>query len=168
MRKILAIIVLGVLMAPLSLRAANQQQQKQLTINVVSGLSITTTSLPSGVAGAVYPTTTLQATGGVPPYIWTVLPPGAGETGLPSGLSLSLAGVLSGTISSSACSGTQTCPFKFTVQVTDNSGQIGLMHVDTSAPTVAKGDKYCGGERFVSWSADCNQWTIAKPKQSGE
>jgi hypothetical protein len=39
-----------------------------------TALFITTTSLPDGTFGASYPATTLQATGGTPPYTWSDLP----------------------------------------------------------------------------------------------
>ena len=46
-------------------------------------LSVTTSSLPSGITHSVYPGATLQATGGIPPYAWAII------TGtLPSGLAL--------------------------------------------------------------------------------
>jgi drug/metabolite transporter superfamily protein YnfA len=61
-----------------------------LTINPAA-LTITTTSLPSGVINVAYPSTTLQATGGKTPYTWSA-------TGLPTGLSINTTtGVLSGT-----------------------------------------------------------------------
>ena len=43
-------------------------------------LAITTTSLPQGEVGVLYPTTVLAATGGAPPLQWSLdtgsLPPG--------------------------------------------------------------------------------------------
>src|SRR5580698_4531751 len=35
-------------------------------------LAVTTTSLPGGTAATAYPATTLQASGGVPPYTWAL------------------------------------------------------------------------------------------------
>ncbi len=52
-------------------------------------LAITTTSLPGGTVGAAY-NATVAATGGTTPYTFTA-------TGLPAGLSISAAGVISGT-----------------------------------------------------------------------
>jgi putative Ig domain-containing protein len=62
-------------------------------------LAITTTSpLPEAIVGQAY-NVALQASGGSPPYIWTI-PPGLGH--LPDGISLSSGGVLSGTPTSFA------------------------------------------------------------------
>ncbi|HUA60071.1 MAG TPA: putative Ig domain-containing protein [Verrucomicrobiae bacterium] len=66
-------------------------------------LVITTQTLPSGVAGTAY-TTTLTATGGDQPYTWTA-------PGIPTGLTLSAAGTLSGT---PASSGTYSITFTVT------------------------------------------------------
>jgi hypothetical protein len=54
------------------------------------GLGIDPVTLPDGQIGSVYPTTTLSATGGTGPFSWSA-------TGLPNGMSLSSAGVLTGT-----------------------------------------------------------------------
>jgi Putative Ig domain len=69
-------------------------------------LSVTTTSLPAGTINVPY-SSTLSASGGEPPYSWTV-------TGgaLPPGLGLSTAGVISGTPTAGGV-------YNFTVQVTD-------------------------------------------------
>ena len=80
----------------------------QLTVQAAP-LTITTTSLPAAVLNAPY-SVTLGATGGAPPYTWS-LASGA----LPPGLSLSSGGVISGTP-------TNQGSFGFTVQVTDASG----------------------------------------------
>jgi large repetitive protein len=83
---------------------------KQFTFTVSTGLSILTTSLPNGTIGTVYPTQTLSAGGGQPPYRW------AATTGtLPPGLTLD---PVFGRIS-----GTPTAPsgaYPFTLTVTDN------------------------------------------------
>jgi Putative Ig domain len=72
-------------------------------------VSITTApTLPAGMAGAAYPSTTLAATGGTLPYTWVIL---SGNT---DGLSLDPTGVISGTPQTAGT-------FTFTVQVTDNS-----------------------------------------------
>jgi len=64
---------------------------KLLSLKVYAALAITTTSpLPDGKVGVAYPATTLVATGGKTPLSWTA-------TGLPTGLTCSAAGVISGT-----------------------------------------------------------------------
>ena len=73
-------------------------------------LMISTSTLPNGQVGATY-SITLAATGGATPYRWSL---SAGA--LPSGLTLSSAGVLSGT---PAAAGT----FSFTVTITDAGTQ---------------------------------------------
>jgi hypothetical protein len=74
----------------------------------INPLNITTTSLPNGKVGTAY-NQTLTATGGTIPYTWTV---SAGS--LPAGLTLSSAGVISGTPTTA-----QTADF--TVQVADSA-----------------------------------------------
>lgn len=55
-----------------------------------SPIAITPASLSAGTQGVAYPSVTLTATGGTGSYTWSA-------TGLPPGMSLSMAGVLSGT-----------------------------------------------------------------------
>lgn len=71
-------------------------------------LEITTTALPSAPLGVAY-SATLLAVGGTAPYSWALSSPA-----LPAGLSLSAAGVISGTP-------TATGPATFTLGVTDAS-----------------------------------------------
>jgi hypothetical protein len=75
-------------------------------------LAVTTTSLPGGAIGSPYPSTTLQASGGVTPYTWAL----ASGSSLAAGLNLSTGGVLSGT--PAAGSGG---PYSLTFVVTDSS-----------------------------------------------
>jgi hypothetical protein len=78
-----------------------------ITIDTTPLLQVTTTSLPAGTQG-VYYTNPVAATGGVPPYSWSI------TTGpLPAGLTLSGTGVIAGTPNGSSGS------FPITVQVTD-------------------------------------------------
>ena len=81
-----------------------------LSINItsVSSLVITSASLPAGTVGSAY-AQTLAASGGVAPYTWSVV-----GGGLPAGLTLGTAGVLSGTPTTA---GTST----FTVSVADSA-----------------------------------------------
>lgn len=74
-------------------------------------VSVATTSCPNGTTGTAY-SKTLAASGGVPPYAWAL----ASGT-LPTGLSLSAGGVISGTPSA-------TGTFTFTPQVTDSAAQV--------------------------------------------
>src|SRR5687767_6133936 len=90
--------------------SASQTATKELSITISSPLTITTASLPAGVVGSAY-SQTLAASGGTSPYSWTV-----SVGSLPPGLSLSAAGVISGT---PATAGSST----FTVQATDSPSQ---------------------------------------------
>jgi hypothetical protein len=63
-----------------------------------AALGVATTSLPSGSVGSAY-NFQLAATGGIPPYTWSV-----GSVPLPSGLTLSSTGTLSGTPGSAGSS----------------------------------------------------------------
>jgi hypothetical protein len=89
--------------------AIPQTATAPLVLEVSGGtLAITTASLSQATEGAGY-SSTLAATGGVPPYHWSV----AGGT-LPAGVTLSSAGVISGTPAASGSS-------SFTVQATDSA-----------------------------------------------
>jgi Putative Ig domain len=72
-------------------------------------IAITTSSLPGAKAGTTY-SATLAASGGTPPYTWSAI---SGQ--LPTGLTLSGGGVISGIPSASGT-------FFFTVQVKDSAG----------------------------------------------
>jgi hypothetical protein len=76
-----------------------QSATSSLSIKVSpAALAVTTTSLPAGSTGAPYPATSLQAGGGVAPYMWAL----ATGSQLPAGLNLSTAGVISGTPTAAA------------------------------------------------------------------
>lgn len=87
-----------------------------ITINNATPVGVTTTSgqLPTGVVNTTYPGATLQASGGTPPYTWSI------STGsLPAGLSLNTStGAITGTPTASGTS-------NFTVKVTDSSSPKG-------------------------------------------
>ncbi len=88
--------------------SASATATKALSVNVVSGLAITTSwRLSGGIVGASY-STTLAASGGTPGYTWAIA-----SGALPSGLSLSTGGTISGAPTSAGTS-------NFTVQVTDS------------------------------------------------
>jgi hypothetical protein len=83
-------------------------QQLSIAINAPAPLTITTTSLSSGVVGTAY-AATLQSSGGTGAVAWTL----ASGSSLPAGLSLSSAGSIFGTPTSAGTSG-------FTVVATDS------------------------------------------------
>jgi putative Ig domain-containing protein len=84
--------------------------RQSLTIAIGSPLplAVTTTTLPGGVPNQVYAGATLQASGGIPPFTWTIT-----SGSLPAGLSLASTGVISGTP-------TAVGTANFTVQVADS------------------------------------------------
>ena len=83
-----------------------------LTIQAPPALSITTTSLPSGTVATAYAGGSLQASGGIPPYTWSV-----SQGLLPSGLTLFSLANNTGSISGVPVLATTS---SFTVQVTDS------------------------------------------------
>jgi hypothetical protein len=92
--------------------AVTQKITYSITISA-AGVSITTTSpLPGATLSSAY-STTLTATGGVPPYTWSL----ATGSALPAGLTLS-SGSPSATISGTP---TATGTFQFTVKVADSA-----------------------------------------------
>jgi hypothetical protein len=131
-----------------------------LTIAQATKLAISTTTLPGGTVNAAY-SQTLAATGGVTPYSWSL----ASGT-LPTGLTLSATGVISGTP-------TATGTFSFGVKATDaetpaqSSTQAlsitiaapALSVTTTSLPSGVVGKAYVGatlqssgGQPPVTWS----------------
>ncbi|MFL6314505.1 MAG: beta strand repeat-containing protein [Terriglobales bacterium] len=88
----------------------SQSAPRTLILRIAAPLVITTASLPGAKYGVAF-SQTLAASGGIPPLKWALA---AGSGPLPAGLTLSAAGVLSGT---PTASGT----FAFTVQVADTA-----------------------------------------------
>jgi large repetitive protein len=94
-----------------SIAFPTETQSITITVEPTAPLAISTTTLPNGVLGAVYPAgTQLLATGGVPPYTWTL----TNSTTLPPGLTLATNGDITGTPTSTGIFNT------FTVQVADS------------------------------------------------
>ena len=116
-----------------------------ITINPTPPLQVTTSSLLVGTQGIFY-TTTLAATGGVPPYSWSLT---AGP--LPAGLTLSGTGVISGTPNGPSGS------FPITVQVTDTLGNTasssGLTLTINSGPLTITTVSLPAGTVSVPYSA---------------
>jgi hypothetical protein len=101
----------------------NSTAEKVLSINVVSPLSITTSTAAAAIRGVAY-SQAFGATGGTPPYTWAVV-----GGALPSGLLLNAStAVVSGTP-------TTTGTFTFTLQVRDAAGQTA-----TRAYTITVGE----------------------------
>ena len=95
----------------------------QGVMSAVASLSVTTASLPAGTVGAAY-RETLVAAGGSTPYTWSR------KTGsLPAGLTLSSAGVISGSPTIAATS-------SFTVQVKDKAKRIATRALSITVNTV--------------------------------
>jgi hypothetical protein len=114
---------------PLTITASNGEgtaTTKSFTLTVVPPVSITTTSLPEATATVPY-STTLAASGGKTPYTWSL-----SSGTLPAGLTLSSAGIISGTPSGVA--GTAT----FVVKVTDSASPNGTATQSLSITTVVK------------------------------
>ncbi|HUQ95490.1 MAG TPA: Ig domain-containing protein [Bryobacteraceae bacterium] len=87
-----------------------RQASATLPVTIVPPqLLITTNALPSGVQGTAY-STSLDANGGVPPYLWAL------TGGGPQGLTMSASGILSGTP-------TQAGTFNLQIGVTDSQGR---------------------------------------------
>jgi hypothetical protein len=86
-----------------------------VSLAIGAGLAVATVSLPNGVVGAPY-SQLLAAAGGAPPYTWSLATGGIVASQLPPGLTISPAGLLSGT---PLAAGSTT----FTLRVSDSSGR---------------------------------------------
>ncbi len=138
--------------------AAKDTANQPFRIIVIAALAIPAATLPPAIVGASY-SQLLAASGGTPPYAWSV------TTGaLPTGLSLSTAGLISGMPAAVGIS-------SFTVQVTDSNSLTATQSfsipainpapvVSTSAtlPTAVTGVSYSaalsatGGNPPYAWS----------------
>jgi hypothetical protein len=91
-------------------------------------------TLPSATKSAAYQAN-LTATAGVPPYIWAL----AAGSALPSGLSLSPEGIITGTLASTVNVGS----YGFTVQVTDSNSPPSAASAVLSVPVFASPGSKC-------------------------
>ncbi len=92
--------------------SASGSASSNFSLIVGSSLTVTTSSLPNGYAGSYY-AQFLTASGGVPPYRWSVSP----GSSLPAGLTLAQNGALSGTL------GTAQLVIDTGIDVTDATGE---------------------------------------------
>ena len=115
---------------------------KALSITINAPLTITTSSLPSGTQNVSY-SATLAASGGDGSYSWSL-----NSGTLPAGLSLSTAGVISGTPTGT---GTST----FTVKVTDGHSNTATssLSIIIYAPLTITTSSLPSGTQNVSYSA---------------
>ena len=123
--------------------ASTSSSTFQMTINPAP--AVTTTSLPGSTPGANY-NQTLAETGGTPAFTWSA-------TGLPSWLSLSPAGVLTGTAPNVSTPTTYT----FTVSVTDSTGAV-------SAPQSLS--VIVSGALQITTTSPLAAWTVNRPYSS--
>ena len=119
----------------------------------VSPISSTTGSLPGATVGTAYQAT-LAASGGTPPYTWSVV---SGQ--LPSGLTLSINGVISGTPNASGT-------FSFMAQVKDSAASP---QAATQSESIAVASSSSAN---VLWSADMetgdlSQWYFPSTGPTG-
>ncbi len=108
--------------------------QATLTLTISGGpaLTLTTTTLPNATVNTAY-SATLTAAGGVTPYTFIL----ANGTSLPAGLTLSSAGVISGTP-------TQAGSTAFSVEVVDSSTPTPLSQTGNLSITVNSTTPACG------------------------
>jgi hypothetical protein len=113
-----------------------QTASQQFTIVTSNpSLNILTTSLPSGVLNTAY-SATLQASGGITPYIWSV----ASGSSLPSWMSLTSSGTtwtLAGTPSATGTS-------NFSVLLTDSSTPTAQTKTQALSVTITSSASACG------------------------
>ncbi len=114
----------------------------QFTLTVVTPPAITTKSLPNGTPGVSY-SQALGATGGTPPYQWTI-----SSGSLPGGLSLSSSGTISGIPAAPGAS-------SFTVKLTDATGVTATQALTltiVASLTISTASPLATGEVGVAYS----------------
>lgn len=139
-------------------------QALSITINLLNPPNITTTTLPGGTVGQPY-NQTLQATGGILTLTWTL----SGGS-LPAMLSLSPAGVISGTPTNAGTA-------NFTVKVTDTLNQSdtqdlsitvsAVLTITTSSLPDAEVDKNYNRTLQRSGGVAPFTWSVSPPLPDG-
>jgi len=108
------------------------------------------TVLPTGVSGQSYSAPALEATGGTPPYKWTLKPGSI----MPDGLKLAENGVIFGTAPVLTGGTTIRITPPFTVTVTDSAGQQqdleARITIDISPPTLTLKSGTCTVGKYSS------------------
>ena len=120
-----------------------------LTIGLLPAQSLTITSppnLPPASSAVSYFPVTLAATGGSPPYTWSVL--GVGLSGLPMGMTLSSSGAISGTPTANGA-------FSPQIRVMDSAGTIQTQQFSL---TVAPGGTLISHAGVISQVAAGSGW----------
>lgn len=130
--------------------------QKSFEFLVSSPLVFATASVPRGAAGLPYTPTSLAATGGIAPFTWRII-----SGALPAGLSMTSAGVITGTPTSGA--NVRNSPLSVTIEVRDRSMQSASQNLAfiTSIPPRVSADishRLRPGGVSVPYS-DQLQWT---------
>lgn len=106
-------------------QSATATKSLSITINA-GGVTITTTTLPAATVGVAY-SQTLAATGGKPPYVWTL----ASGT-LPGGLTLTAGGVIAGTPTTAGTA-------NFTVQAADSASATATLPLSITITAASGG-----------------------------
>ncbi|HLY59840.1 MAG TPA: Ig domain-containing protein [Terriglobia bacterium] len=112
--------------------SASHSATYNYSISSAAPLGITTTSIGPGYPGQAY-SATLAATGGTAPYTWSFM-----GVSLPPGLTLSAAGVISGTPTASGS-------FPFPVQVTDSASRTASYTFTATVPGTLAFASYSNG-----------------------
>lgn len=98
------------------------------------GPSVATTTLPGGALNVTYLTPPLTATGGTPPYTWSLQ---SAAAAFPPGLVLNSDGSITGTPTASNT-------FNFTVQVADSASQTGTANLTIQVSGAGTANLYAG------------------------
>ena len=122
-------------------------------VTVIAGVAISSpAALPGGTVGTAYTSTTVTATGGTAPYVFAA-------SGLPAGLNISAAGVITGTPTTAAT-------YAVTVRATDGAGAGASRTynvVVSNAPSAGSAAPFAaanGFQVFVEGSTNLATWDI--------